>query len=105
MYQIIFSGMAELIEREAEKLEQNEAEAKAGRGTGKGRRGKKRGPKGPQYDPKRDKQVFDVWKASGYPTIEEYARKEQGAETQKDIRRIRRAIDRERKRRSRKGLK
>lgn len=65
----------------------------------------KRGPKGPRYDAAADKRVFDGWKASGCKTHEDYARKEQAATTGKEIRDIHLAIERERKRRGRKGLK
>ena len=94
-WEVVFSGMAELTEREAEKLEAPRGRKRKGR----------RGPKGPRYDQKQDKQIFDGWKASGYRKIEDYARKKQGATTEKEIRDIRLAIDREKHRRSRKRLK
>lgn len=72
---------------------------------GKRKRKRKPGPRGPQYDANEDKRIFDGGKASGEKSIDDYARKEQAARTAREIRKIRLTIDRERKRRERKGQK
>ena len=73
---------------------------------GKRKRGKGQcGPKGPRYEAKEDKRVYDGWKASGEKTIEAYAQKEYGANTSQEIRKIRLAIGRNKKRQQRKGRK
>jgi len=75
-----------------------------GRRRGNGTGPTKRGPKGPQYNVKEDKRIYDGWKTSGEKRIEDYARKKCEADTPAKIRAVRLAIDREKKRRKRKGL-
>jgi len=107
-------GLGEISATEADRVEgeclreAEQAWAAAKAQAEKPSRGKpkaKRGPKSPQYDARKDKRIYDGWKASRYRSIEEYARKEHEAETPQEVREISRAIERERKRRRRKGLK
>jgi hypothetical protein len=70
---------------------------------------KKRGPKGPRHDPTKDREVYDDWltwrPAGGKRSIEKYAQEKHRAETRQGILKIARTIERERKRRRRKGQK
>lgn len=66
---------------------------------------KKRGPKGPRYDAESDRKIYDGWKSSGYGKKEDYARNVLKAATRNEIKKVLDAIEREGKRRRRKGRK
>ena len=82
-----------------------------GQGRRGGRKGQKRrpGPKGPRYDKEKDQAIYNgwqTWKANkGKRSTEAYAEEKHGATDRKGIVAIERAIERERKRRRRKGAK
>lgn len=92
-----------------EKKEVVDRSTPAEREQGKQRPKRKPGPKGPRCDPKKDKKVFDewqIWRAiQGKTSIKAYAKEKHGANTRTDFLAIKRAIERERKRRHRKGQK
>ncbi len=68
----------------------------------------KRGPKGPRCNSTEDAKIYRRWelfKAGGRAKIDDFARKQQGAENRLEIKAVRDAIERHRKRLGRKGQK